>query len=160
MDILLIVLGSALVILGILGCFLPIIPGPPVSFVALLVFHLTSVYQFSNRILIIAAVMAIVVTVLDYIIPIWGTKFFGGSKKGVWGSTIGLILGLFFVPWGIILGPFVGAVIGEMIDGQEFKKALKSGFGAFLGFAAGVIMKLAVSIWIAIIIIRTVIEHF
>lgn len=158
MDILLIIIGSALVIVGILGCFLPVIPGPPVSFVALLVFHFSSKYQFDDRILIIAAIMAILVTVLDYIIPVWGTKYFGGSKKGVWGSTIGLILGLFFVPWGIILGPFLGAVVGEMIDGQEFKKALKSGFGAFLGFAAGVIMKMGVSVWIAIVIIKQMIN--
>jgi uncharacterized protein YqgC (DUF456 family) len=154
MDILLYVLTAAGVVLGILGCFLPIIPGPPVSFLALLAFHFTSKFQFSNRLLIIAASMAVLVTVLDYIIPVWGTKYFGGSKKGVWGSTIGLVAGLFFVPWGIILGPFVGAVLGEMINGEKFKKALKSGFGAFLGFAAGVIMKMGVSIWIAIVIVR------
>ncbi|MBL6964201.1 MAG: DUF456 domain-containing protein [Bacteroidetes bacterium] len=158
MDILLIVIGSALVIIGILGCFLPIIPGPPVSFVALLFFHFTTKYQFSEKILVIAAIMAVIVTVLDYIIPIWGTKYFGGSKKGVWGSTIGLIIGLFFVPWGIIVGPFLGAVAGEMVDGQEFKKALKSGFGAFLGFAAGVIIKMGVSVWIAVIILKQIIN--
>ena len=156
MDIVLIIVGVLLVLSGIAGCFLPVIPGPPLSFIALLVFHLTSKYQFSDRILIIAAIMAILVTVLDYIVPVWGTKKFGGSKKGVWGSTIGLIIGLFFAPWGIVIGPFAGAVIGELADGKEMNDAFKSGFGAFLGFAAGVIMKLGVSIWTTLVIIRAI----
>ncbi|MEA3495266.1 MAG: DUF456 domain-containing protein [Bacteroidota bacterium] len=149
MDIVLIVIGAVLLIVGIAGCFVPVIPGPPISYISILLLHFTEAHQFTDKFLIIAALLTIAVTVLDYVVPIWGTKKFGGSKKGVWGSTIGLIIGLFFGPIGIILGPFVGAVIGEMIDGKEFKPALKSGFGAFLGFVAGVIMKLGVSGYLA-----------
>ena len=84
------------------------------------------------------------IQVLDYFIPIWGTKKFGGTKIGVWGSVIGMIVGLFFAPLGIILGPFVGAIIGELIAGKETKLAIKAGFGAFIGFLFGTIAKLIV----------------
>ena len=90
--------------------------------------------------------LATIVTVLDYIIPVWGTKKFGGTRAGVIGSTLGLIFGLiFFPPIGIIIGPFAGAVIGEMIQKDDFNNALKSGIGSFIGFLLGTGMKLVVS---------------
>ncbi|HYQ58581.1 MAG TPA: DUF456 domain-containing protein, partial [Draconibacterium sp.] len=120
MDILLIVLGSIFIISGILGCILPVIPGPPLSYVGLLLLHFTERYQFSSRFLIIWAIITVVVYALDYLIPAWGTKKFGGSKRGIWGSIIGLLIGLFFFPpFGIIIGPFLGAVIGELGAGKE-----------------------------------------
>ena len=145
-DILLIVIGIFFLIVGLAGCILPIIPGPPISYLALLMLHLTQKYQFSTRFLVIWAVIAIAVTVLDNLIPIWGTKKYGGSQKAIWGSVIGLIIGLFmFPPFGIILGPFVGAVTGELFDGKNSCDALKSGFGAFAGFLGGIILKLIAS---------------
>ncbi|MFV0592973.1 MAG: DUF456 domain-containing protein [Draconibacterium sp.] len=146
MDFLLIFFGALFMIAGIAGCVLPIIPGPPLSYIGLLLLHFTSRYQFSTRFLIIWAIITVVVYAIDYMIPIWGTKRFGGSKRGVWGSLIGLVIGLFFFPpLGIIIGPFAGAVIGELTAGHDHKLALKSGFGSFVGFLLGTLMKLIVS---------------
>ncbi|AHW61018.1 hypothetical protein SAMN05444285_11659 [Draconibacterium orientale] len=146
MDILLIVLGALFIISGVLGCVLPIIPGPPLSYIGLLLLHFTERYQFSSKFLIIWAVITVVVYALDYLIPAWGTKKFGGSKRGVWGSIIGLVIGMFFFPpFGIIIGPFVGAVVGELTVGKDSGAALKSGFGSFMGFLAGTLLKLIAS---------------
>lgn len=146
MDYVLIAFGIILILSGILGCVVPIIPGPPLSYIGLLLLHFTERYQFSSKFLIVWAVITVVVYALDFIVPIWGTKKFGGSKRGVWGSIIGLIIGMFiFPPIGIIIGPFIGAVVGELTSGKESKEALKSGFGSFLGFLIGTLLKLIVS---------------
>ena len=143
LDIVLIVLGILFLLVGLAGCILPVLPGPPLTYIALLLLHFTTKYQFSTKFLVIWALVAIVVTVLDNVIPVWGTKKYGGSKKAVWGSIIGLLAGLFlFPPFGIIIGPFVGAVLGELIDGKETTAALRSGFGAFMGFLGGTLLKL------------------
>jgi len=146
MDYILIGLGVIFIISGILGCVLPIIPGPPLSYLGLLLLHFTERYQFTPHFLIIWAIITTVVYALDYIIPAWGTKKFGGSKRGIWGSIIGLIVGmLFFPPFGIIIGPFAGAVIGELTSGKDSGLALKSGFGSFMGFLLGTLLKLITS---------------
>ncbi len=146
MDYVLIVLGILLMISGILGCVLPVIPGPPLSYLGILLLHFTERVQFSSRFLLIWASITVVVYALDYIIPAWGTKKFGGSKRGVWGSMIGLVTGLFFFPpFGIIIGPFLGAIIGELTSGKDSGTALKSGFGSFVGFLAGTLLKLITS---------------
>ena len=146
MDYVLIVFGILLMIAGISGCVLPVLPGPPLSYLGLLLLHFTERYQFSTRFLIIWAIITVVIYALDYIIPAWGTKKFGGSKQGIWGSMIGLVIGLFFFPpFGIIIGPFLGAIIGELISGKDSRVALKSGFGAFIGFLTGTLLKLIAS---------------
>ena len=143
MDILLIVLGIILMIGGILGSILPFLPGPPLSYAGLLLLHFTSAHQFSKRFLIIWAIITLITYLIDYLIPIWGTKRFGGSKQGIWGSVIGLVAGIFFFPpFGIIAGPFAGAFIGELIAGKNTSSALKAGFGSFVGFLAGTIIQL------------------
>lgn len=157
MDILLIVLGSICMIVGILGCFLPIIPGPPVSFLGLLLLDWTSKSPLSSDDLWTWGLVAVGVTALDYVIPIYGTKKFGGTKRGVWGSTIGLIVGIFFGPIGIILGPFIGAFLGEMSTGKaDNKTALKAAFGSLVGFLVGVVFKLIASGWMAWVFIKYV----
>jgi len=151
-------IGAILMILGILGCILPVIPGPPMSFIGLLVLHFGLGDQFTDEFLFTWGFLTVVVTVLDYVVPAWGTRKFGGSKKGVWGSILGLIAGLlFFPPMGIIIGPFLGAVAGEMIDGKDFNPALRAGFGSFIGFLAGTMMKLAVSLFMAYHFVRVLV---
>jgi uncharacterized protein len=146
MDYVFIGLGIIFMIVGILGCVLPFMPGPPLNYIGLLLLHFTTAFQFTDRFLLIWAIITVVVIALDYIIPVWGTKKFGGSKQGVWGSVIGLIAGMFFFPpIGIIIGPLAGAVIGELLAGKDSKAALKSGFGSFVGFLAGTIFKLIAS---------------
>ena len=142
MDIFLIILGFVLCIVGIIGAFLPIIPGPLTGWVGLLVLHFTSVAQLSYTFLGITLVVAIIIYVMDYLIPAIGTKRFGGSKGGVYGSMIGLVIGIIVpIPLGIIIGPFVGALIGELIVNADHKRAFKAAFGSFLGFLMGTFLK-------------------
>jgi uncharacterized protein YqgC (DUF456 family) len=144
-DYLLLISGILLMILGIIGCLVPVLPGPPFNFIGLILLHLSRFGQFEASTLIILGAVAVVVTVLDYVVPIWGTKKFGGSKYGVRGATVGLIIGLFLGPAGIILGSFIGAFAGEMIFKDDIRYAVKAGFGSLLGFPAGIGLKLAAS---------------
>jgi len=146
MDHILIVIAAILIVLGLLGCFLPVIPGPPLSFGGLLILHFTRWGDINTDLLLWLGIAAAIATALDYVFPVWATKRFGGSKRGVWGSTIGLVVGLFFFPpLGIIIGPFVGAFIGEMTANQNQRSALKSALGSFVGFLLGTGLKFAVS---------------
>ena len=146
MDTFLIISGIILLLAGLAGCVLPALPGPPLSYIALLLLHFTGEHQFSSKFLIIWLIITAVVVILDYMVPVWGAKKFGASKRGVWGSIIGVVLGLFiFPPFGIIIGPFLGAVIGEMTTGKETGTALKAGFGSFAGFMTGMLLKLVAS---------------
>lgn len=146
MDIVLIILAGVLVLIGLAGCIVPIIPGPPLSYLGILLLHWTGRIQFEQKFLITWALIVAAVTAIDYYTPIWGTKKFGGTKRGTWGATIGLIAGLFFFPpLGIIIGPFAGAVIGEMTQNEDFNKALKSGIGSLIGFVIGTGLKFVVS---------------
>jgi uncharacterized protein YqgC (DUF456 family) len=154
MDYFLLSLAILLMIIGIIGCLIPVLPGPPLSYLGILILHFTKYADFSKNLLLILGGVAIIVTILDYFVPVWGTKKFGGSKYGVRGATIGLIVGLFFGPPGIILGPFLGAIIGEMIFKDDFKYALKAGFGSLLGFLTGIGLKLAASFTITFYFIK------
>ena len=145
-DVLLVILGICFLVGGLIGCIVPVIPGPPLSYVALLLLQATRFADFSVRFLLITAIITVVVTVVDYILPVWGTKKWGGSRAGAIGSIIGLLIGLFFLPVGIIVGPFAGAVVGELIAGRSTNAALRSGVGSFVGFLLGTAMKLTVGI--------------
>lgn len=150
MDVFLLVLGSLLMLLGLAGCVLPFLPGPPLCYVALLIQQLQTNAPYTTRFLVIWAVVTVVVTLLDYVIPIYGTKKYGGTKYGMWGCVIGLIAGLWLGPVGIIVGPFVGAFIGELVANSSSEQALRAAFGSFLGFLVGTLLKLVacfVMVW-------------
>ena len=115
MDYLLILFGFFFIILGIIGAFLPIVPGPPAGWLGLLLLQLTNDIPTDWNFLWITLAIAIAVTLLDFVIPILGAKSLGGSKKGIWGATIGLFVGLFFGPLGLLFGPFIGAFSGELM---------------------------------------------
>jgi uncharacterized protein YqgC (DUF456 family) len=148
MDILLLILGFVFLSVGLLGAVLPVLPGPPLSWVGLLFIYLTSIVPINYTILGITLLVAILVTVLDYIIPAWGTKKFGGSKYGIIGTTLGLLVGLFIpIPFGIIIGAFFGAFIGEIYhESSNSQKALKASLGSVIGFFISTGLKLLVSI--------------
>ncbi|WP_299102230.1 DUF456 domain-containing protein [uncultured Winogradskyella sp.] len=147
MEIFLVLAALLLIILGIVGSFLPILPGPLTSWAGLLVLDFTDGVEMSQTFLIATLVFAIFIYILDYIIPAIGTKRFGGSKAGMIGTTLGLIIGILSpIPFGIIIGPFIGALIGEMIHRNDIDKALKAAFGSFLGFIASTFMKFVVAI--------------
>jgi len=144
-DYIFLILGIFLMIVGIIGCLVPVLPGPPLSFLGLILLHITRFGQFTTTTLIILAAITVVVTILDYIVPIWGTKKFGGSKYGTRGATVGLIIGLFLGPVGIVIGPLLGAVVGELIFKDDMRYAIRAGFGSLLGFLTGIGLKLAAS---------------
>jgi len=144
-DYILLILGILLMVLGIIGCLVPVLPGPPFSFLGLILLHFTRFGHFTNNELIAFGVIAVVITVLDYVVPVWGTKKFGGSKYGTRGATVGLVVGLFLGPLGMVLGPLIGAFIGEMIFKDDINYALKAGFGSLIGFLTGIGLKLAAS---------------
>jgi uncharacterized protein YqgC (DUF456 family) len=144
-DYILLILGIILMVIGIIGCLVPVLPGPPLSFLGLILLHVSRFGQFTPAVLIVMGAITVIVSILDYIVPIWGTKRFGGSKYGTRGATIGLIIGFFLGPLGIILGPLVGAIVGELIFKDNMSYALKAGFGSLLGFLTGIGLKLAAS---------------
>ena len=141
--------GSLFIIAGIVGCLVPFIPGPPLGYLGFVALQFKSVSPYSNKFLVIWAVIVLVVTVLDYVIPVYGTKRFGGSMYGIWGCTIGLIIGVWFGPIGIIFGPFLGALAGELINNQDTRNAMRSAFGSFVGFLFSTLLKLIVCLVMA-----------
>ena len=157
MDTFLIILGAICLLLGLVGCVAPVLPGVHLSYLGLLLLHWTERVQFSWQFLTVWAVVVVIIQILDYFIPAWGTKRCGGSQWGVWGSTIGLFLGFFMGPLGIVVGPFVGAVIGELIyfnrhpqtilnnteqgKNSNLNRALRAGIGSFIGLLTGTILK-------------------
>jgi uncharacterized protein len=169
MDYVLLILGFICILLGIMGSILPGVPGPPASYLGLLLIHWTRFASFSARFLVTLAIIVAIVALMDYFVPIWGTKIFGGSRAGVRGSTIGLIIGMILLPifgivlgpfglFGILGGPFIGAWIGELYSGKISRQALKAAVGSFIGFLAGTLMKIVLSVVIAFFYFRAVFQ--
>lgn len=154
MDLFLVITGGILLVIGFLGTFIPILPGAPLAWAGLLLGYFSKYCEVSVAALVITAIVAILVSVVDNIFPIIFTKQSGGSKAGTLGATIGLLIGFFVGPLGILLGPFVGAFIFEYIhDSSDAKHALNAAFGAFKGFLAGTGIKMiacVVFIWLFI----------
>ena len=157
MDILFLIVGFIFVILGIIGAFLPILPGPLTSWVGLMFLYMTKIIPIDYMFLAITLAVAILIWILDYFIPAIGTKRFGGTKYGVYGTTIGLLVGLFSpIPFGMLLGAFFGAFIGELIyDKKDTNRALKASFGAFVGFLASATIKFSIAtVYVVLFLIK------
>jgi Uncharacterized protein conserved in bacteria len=144
MDIFLAIMGGLCILAGFVGCIAPVLPGPPLAFIGLFLFYWSDYSHFEWPVLLVLGIIMVIVTVLDYFLPIVMTKKMGGTKYGVWGATLGMLIGLFFGLPGIILGPFLGALAGELIAGVENKKAVKAALGSFIGFISGTGIKLVV----------------
>lgn len=143
MDVVLVILGALAILAGIAGSILPVLPGPPLAWVGLLLLQFTSRVQFSTRMLVITAVITGLVTLLDFYLPVWTTRRFGGSKWGQRGAALGIIAGFFLGPWGIILGPLAGAFLGEMLHHPARpRRAGKAALGSFAGFLGSTGLKL------------------
>jgi uncharacterized protein len=154
-DILWAVLGSVCIILGIIGCIIQIIPGPPLSWLGLLLLYFTPYSKFSGTFLIIWAVIVLIAVLLDYLLPSSFTQKLGGTKAGIRGSAIGMIIGIFVLPpVGMILGPIIGAFIGELIAKRKTGTAFRSAIGAFLGFLITTGLKLIISLIIAFLFFK------
>lgn len=149
MDSILLIIGFICMIVGVFGSFMPVLPGPTISWVGILLLHLTNAVENNYYILGISLVFTIFISVLDYTIPAKGTKKFGGSKFGVWGTNIGMILGFFFIPLplGFIIGAFFGAFLGEIyFNSNDKQQALKAATGSIIGFLASSFMKFIVCV--------------
>ncbi len=161
MDSILLILGLLCCIIGLFGSFLPILPGPLLSWIGLLLLYLTEKVENNYWILGITFITTIVITVLDYVIPAKGTKRFGGTKYGVWGTNIGLVVGLFFPPFGFIIGPFLGAFVGELIYNSNDKNgAIKAAFGSFMGFLVSTFMKFMLCLSFLLLFVFVAIKNY
>jgi uncharacterized protein len=145
LDFALLVIGFILIIIGIIGSVLPVLPGPTLSWVGLLLVFFHKDIPMNYMVIIVTGIIAIGINILDYIIPAKSVKKYGGSKYAIWGTNIGLLLGLFFPPLGFLIGPFIGAFVGQMyFNSQDQKTAFKVALGSFIGFITGTFMKLIV----------------
>jgi uncharacterized protein YqgC (DUF456 family) len=156
MDVVWIVLGGLCILAGIVGSVAPLLPGPPLAYIGLLLLQLTSNPPYSLTFLLIWAGIVIAVSILEYLIPVYGTKKLGGSKYGLWGCSIGLFAGIWFGPWGVFLGPFVGAFLGELIASQQSGQAFKAAFGSFVGFLFSTVLKLVVCVIMGLYFVWTI----
>ena len=153
------IIGLIISAIGIVGCILPVIPGPALSYLALIILSFAKDWEpFSIKFLIITAILTVLVTILDYVVPAFGAKRYGASKAGIWYSVIGMVIGIFlFPPWGLIMGAFFGGLVGEILVGTKGEKAFKVGWGILIGNLVGTSIKLAFSI---VLLIYYVIEMF
>lgn len=148
-------------LVGIAGSILPVLPGTPISWLGLVVLYLAPSLAFDWTFIIITGIVAIGIYIMDYIIPALGTKRFGGSRAGAWGTTIGLVIGIFApIPFGIIIGPFVGALVGELaFNKTEGPQAFKAAIGSFLGFLASTFIKFfATVVYLAIFMYKVIVN--
>jgi len=145
MDNFLIVLAGIFLIAGLIGCTISKVPGILLSYLGIMILNYSTISEFSVHFFIRWGVVVIAVQGLDYFIPDWGNRKFGGSNKGVWGSMIGMLLGIYFGRWGIVAGAIVGAFIGELFAGKETNTAIHHAIGSFIFFILGTISQLIVA---------------
>ena len=162
MDFIIIIIVILLLLIGLIGCIIPVLPGPPISFSGLLLFHFFTSYNLEENTLWLLAAVVVAITFLDYWLQVYGVKKFGGGKKAINGTILGLVLGLLlFPPFGLIIGPFVGAFLGAKIEAKEdTNRAIKIALGALAGFLGGTVLKFAVSIYISILFINQLFPIF
>jgi hypothetical protein len=157
MELIWITLGALCIVAGLIGAFLPILPGLPFSYGGLLILHFSGVTTFSTFFLVGWAVAIIAIMILENMLPVYTTKRYGGSNFGMTGSTIGMILGMiFFPPFGFFFGTLLGAFLAELAYQQDVNKALKASWGSFLGFLTGTMIKTLIAAMLALIFIRAV----
>jgi len=145
MDTFLIVLAGILLITGLAGSVISKLPGTLLCYLGIIILQYSTIAEFSVHFFIKWGVLVIAVQGLDYLIPDWGNRMFGGSKKGVYGSLTGLLIGLYIGPWGIIAGAVGGAFIGELFAGKKSNQAIHHAVGSFAIFILGTISQLIVS---------------
>ena len=149
MDYVYLILAVLCALLGLAGAVLPVLPGPPISDAAVGFMWLRNPQDIPVSLWIMGILM-IVVSVLDYVAPIWLTNKGGGSPSATRGATAGMIVGLFFPPWGLLLGPFLGALLGELLTHAPAGKALRVALLSFVGFLLTTGFKLAYGVAVLI----------
>ena len=150
MEVAFIIIGVLCIIIGLIGCFVPVLPGPPVAYISLLLLQIGPEVPFSFKFMLIMTGIVAVVTLLDYVIPALGTKKCGGSRNGIIGALVGVVVGVFvFPPFGFVIFPFFGAVVGEVLNGADSQQAMKAAFGTFIGLLLSTIIKFSITLIIA-----------
>lgn len=157
MEVFLAIMAVLLAVVGAAGCIVPVLPGVMLSYAGLLCAFFREGSTLSTTLLWIWAAAVAVVSVIDYFLPAYMTKIFGGSRPATIGATIGAIGGFFFGPLGIIVGPFVGAMAGELLNNRnDMNRAIKVGLGSFLSFIVGTGIKLMAASGILFYICRDI----
>lgn len=158
MEYVLLIISFILVILGCIGCIVPALPGPPLAWLGLLTIYFTKGIPISYWILGITLVLTLIITVLDYVLPAQGTKKFGGTQYGMYGTYIGLVVGLFVpFPGAFFIGPFLGAFVGELLyDSSSSQRAFKAATGSFIGLVASTFFQLVTCFILLFFLLRVV----
>jgi uncharacterized protein YqgC (DUF456 family) len=147
MEMTALILAIILFIVGLIGTVLPFLPGAILVYGGMLLYgFLTGFTTLSLYFFIFQAIALGIILLVDYLASAVGTKRFGGSKQAAWGAIIGTILGIFFGPLGIIIGPFLGAFAAEMLSGTSMNQALLVGLGTIIGFLGGTVLKIGIEI--------------
>ncbi|MBT3356465.1 DUF456 domain-containing protein [bacterium] len=146
------IVATVLVLIGIIGSLVPAVPGPTLSFGALLILYFVKGFEiFPTFSLVVFGFATVILVAMDYFAPIVGARMFGATKSGIAGALVGGLLGLlFFPPLGIFIGPFIGAVTAEILGGKEVKDALRAGTGTFLGSMSMLIFQFIFTVFVAI----------
>jgi uncharacterized protein YqgC (DUF456 family) len=145
MDYFLIVVAGLFLIGGLIGCLISKLPGTPLCYLGIMILNFSSIAEYSVHFFIRWGLIIIAIQGLNYFIPHWGKRKFGGSRRGVWGSLIGMLAGIYFGPWGIVTGAILGALIGELIAGKESNRAIHEAISSFSFFILGTISQLIVA---------------
>ena len=156
LEIAVIIVGSILIFLGVAGSLLPLLPGPPLSFIGLLLLALVRAFSspLTPALITVMGLLTVAAVAADHIIPVWGARRYGASKWGLWGSVAGMVIGIFFSPWGMLLGGLVGAVVAEWLAYRETGQALRAGWGVIVGILLGTVLKLVLSAVMAYYFVR------
>jgi len=156
------VIEIILLVVGIAGCIVPGLPGMPLAYGAILIQHFDkNQHNYPGWLLVGLGIIVLLIIVMQYVIPAWTTKKFGASKYAVWGSIVGLVLGLFssfLGPFGVVIGPFVGAVLGELLFAKKtLSDSMWAGLGAFLGILASSVVELVFTLGIVVVFILSLV---
>jgi len=162
LNVLMTVLGSGAVLLGIVGCVVPVVPGPIVSYLSLLLISVAAGWSvYSAPTLVILAILAIGATVLDSVLPAVSSRRAGAGRAGIWGSVLGMLIGtIFFPPFGMIIGAFLGALLFEIVFNPENRAPVKAAMGVFKGTLFATLLKLLVAGIIGFYFVRGAIQSF
>ena len=145
-------------VFGIIFCFLPLLPGPIISWLSFMILKYFKIVEFSLTFLIITFLLSLFISFIDNLLPSYIIKKYGGTNKGIKGAFVGSIVGFIFLGFiGMMLGTFVGTIVGELQSKSDFKKVIKSSINSLIGFFSGTFVKITISLIYLIIVINEVI---
>ena len=150
-DVILIAIGGCLVVGGVIGSLVPVIPGPLLAYLGLLALHVTTVAEVDG--LVFLAVVTLTVAAIEYFLPLYLGRKLGATRAGVYGGILGTLIGLFFLPLGILVGPMLGALVFETMNKRGIRPALKASFGVLLGTILNFALRFALTVWMAVVFV-------